>query len=189
MRSIITKFEEKKFYKRIYTLSPVYIGLLFSILIYLLYNLIGVALFKGSFTFNWLYILIAFAFGVIEASTTIYFTFKLIDKRYKYLSKKNKVSKTDAYLSVILNDGYKKTKGVLLFTKDTIEFKIYDLFDDKTIFNYLRSDATLNFVSEKYKLINMILHLSKNSYKLKLKIRNNEYLFTIPCLVDVSHRI
>ncbi len=189
MRSIITKHEEKKYYKRIYVLSPIYIGLLFSILIYLLYNLIEVIFFKGAFTFNWRYILIAFIFGVIEAVTTIYSTFKLIDKRYNILSKKNKVSKTDAYLSVIHKNGYKIAKGVLLVTKDTIEFKIYDLFNEKTIFNCLKSDVTLNFVRDKNSLLGMILHLSMYSYKLKLKSNSKEYLFTIPCLVNVSHRI
>lgn len=190
MKSMITKTEEKKYYKHIYLLLPVYVGLLFSVSIYFLYNLIMVIFYDTGFEFKWLYIFIAFAFGFIEGLSTIYFTLKLNHKKNLFFTNYYKKAKLDIYIPVILKDCVlKNSKGVLLISKDTIEYKVYQMFEKKSLFVIPNNNAKFTIIRQDNQWLKRILTLTKYTNLLKLKIDDKEFEFIVPCLDNIAHRI
>jgi len=190
MKSIITKTEEKRYYNRYYLLLPIYVGLLFSVIIYFLYNLVLVIFLGTGFELRWGYLLIAFAFGFLEGLSTIYFTYKLNKKKNIYFTNYNQKSKTDIYIPVILDEGFfNHTKGVLVITKDTIEFKVYQMFEKKSKFYVPSKDSSLELLRQENSLVKKILTLTKSTNLLKLKVDNKEFDFVVPCLEDITHRL
>ncbi|QVK18537.1 hypothetical protein KHQ81_02140 [Mycoplasmatota bacterium] len=190
MKSMITKVEEKKYYKRIYFLLPIYVGLVFSVIIFLLYNLVSLVFLGTGFELNWYYILIGFVFGFIEGLSTVYFTLKFNKKKNTYFSNYHKKFKLNVFIPVIFRNGlFNNSKGVLLITKDTIDYKVYQMFEKKTLFFVPYKDAKFTIERQENNWFKKILTLTKYSNILKLITNEKEYEFIVPCLEDVTHRI
>ncbi len=190
MKSLITKKEEKKFYLHTYALHPIYFGLLFAILIYLLYNLFNVIAYGIGFKFDWYPILIGLGFGIFEGLLNIFITMRLNKKEQKLYFNFNKKQQSDIYIPVFLKKGlFNESKGVLLISKENVEYKVYQLFEKKSLFNVPSTETNIVVDEEKNHWLTKILTLTKKTNVLKLTTKDNEYQFVIPCLEDVSHRI
>ncbi len=190
MKSIITKKEETKYYNRVYLLLPVLMGLIFSIIIFLIYILVFLITHGFGFQIEWKYILIAFGLGVLEGLSTIYITHKVNAKKNHYFANFSKKAKTDTYIPATLHMGFlNNTNGVLIVTKDEIEFRSFGLLEKKSIFTVNYHDAKMEIVREKNPLLKRIFTLTSENNILKLTANDKEYQFIIPCLDDVSHRL
>ncbi len=190
MKSIITKQEEKRYYTRTYLLLPIYIGLLFSIIVFILYNLILLLFFKTGFIFKWSFVYIPFGLGFLYGLSTIYFTFRVNRKKNIYYTNYNKKSRKDLYIPVTLRKGLlDSSKGVLIIAKDKIEYRIYQLLKKETLFFVPSKDATITITREENDMIEKILTLTTHTNILTLTVDEKKYEFIVPCLENITHRV
>ena|SRR5690554_2823618 len=190
MKSIITLKEENKFYLRTNLLLPVYIGLIFTVIILIIYNLLYVIFNDNGFNWNWTFVVIAFILGFLEGLSTIYLMARQNKKDFKYYTNLNKKTKTDFFVPVTLLEGFlKNSRGILLVTKDKVEVKINQLFDKRTHFSKSFQDVQLEVVYEKNSLLKKILTFTKGTNILYVTCNKKKLSFIIPSTINITHRL
>lgn len=190
MKSIISLKEEKQYFNRIYMLLPLYMGILFTVIIYLIYNLLYLIIEGRGFHWNGKFILIAFVLGLFEGASTIYLTHRQNKKDFTYYEHTNKKAKTDFFVPVTMEKGFLKNKrGILVVTKEKVEFYTNQVFGKTAMFSQAFSDTNISIKWEENSRFKKIATLTKGSNILHLVVNEEKLRFVIPCKLNLTHRL
>lgn len=189
MKSIITQKEGNKYYVLTNLLLPIYMGIIFTAMIFIIYLILKLFIQDSDFKWNLTFIIIAIL-GFFEGLSTIYLIVRQNKKDYKYYSNQNKKSKTDFFVPAILIEGFmKNNRGILVVTKDKVEFKVNQLFEKKTQFSEAFQDVELEVVWEENCLFKKIITFTKGNNILYLTTQDKKYRFIIPSTINLTHRL
>ncbi|HEY8365236.1 MAG TPA: hypothetical protein VIK84_06650 [Haloplasmataceae bacterium] len=190
MKTIITNIEENKYNKRIYLLLPIIVGLIFAVTITLIYFVFYLIFPDTLFQWKFTYSLLAFILGVLDGFTTILLTIKNNNKKHNYYSNLERKGKNDMYIPAILEKGFlKNIKGVILLTKDSLDFVAYQMRERKTLFSYPISEVSYEITREENKTLKRILTLTKGTNIMTVTVNEQKYRFILPCLPNIIHRL
>jgi len=189
MKSIITYKEVKNYYARTFLLLPFIQAIIFGAVLFLVY--LGIYSLLGLLVVvNYTTLYIGLILGFVEGLSTVIVYASLNKKKNTYYSNLERKGKTDFFIPVIFHQGaLQNFHGVLIISKENVEYRLYQLFDKSLRFTYPTNEVKLEIVRRKKNILKTILTLSAYENILVLTTKDGKYEFIIPCLKDATHRL